>query len=484
MLNSRAGRVIWMLWVVAACGSDPGRTREGEATNDTSAESAAFQLADTVAMPQISPNGGTVSGSVQVTMTSATRNAKMYYTLDGSEPSNLSKLYTGPFVLSVAAPVTVKAKGFRNRMTPSAVAQASFIPSASLPPPPPPPQGDDCSQVVDSCPVAGGVTWQCKKRFMHGVNYAWRNFGADFGGLAAWGINGVAKTPVIDTEFADIKAQGGNVIRWWVMPNFRSDGIVFDSNDKPVRLGGTFIDDLNAALALAEKHNVYLMLNLFSFDNFNPTTTSSGVRIRGLQPIVLDAIKRQALLENVIRPMAKAVQASPYRKRMMAWDVINEPEWAIIGGSKYGDQDFNCNSSLQCLTHDQMESFLRDVTAVLRSESGGLVTVGGAAIKWAKAWSQLNLDFYQFHTYDWVNEWYPYSNSPAFYGITDKPVVMGEYPLTGLKGVPVPTMLTSWLKNNYGGALGWAMTDAPFNWAGTKTNILNFAQQNSCVSQY
>src|SRR4051812_18263235 len=30
---------------------------------------------------------------------------------------------------------------------------------------------DACSNVVDECPVPGGVTWQCKKRFVHGVNY-------------------------------------------------------------------------------------------------------------------------------------------------------------------------------------------------------------------------------------------------------------------------------------------------------------------------
>ena len=121
---------------------------------------------------------------------------------------------------------------------------------------------------------------------------------------------------------------------------------------------------------------------------------------------------------------------------------------------------------------------------MLRSESKALITVGGAAVKWSKAWSALNLDFYQFHTYNWVDQWYPYTKTPAQYGVADKPVVMGEYPLTGLTSVKVTDMLQSYLNNGYGGAFGWAVTDGSFNWATTKTNIKTFSGMNSCVLQY
>lgn len=341
-----------------------------------------------------------------------------------------------------------------------------------------------CSGVVDQCPVTGGITWHCKKRFLHGINYAWHNFGGDFGGIAPWGQKGIAATPAIDTELADMKANGAHVIRWWMMPDFRGDGVVFDANDKPIGLGPTFLNDLNGALALAEKHDLYLMLTIFSFDNFKPTTTSGGIKIRGLNPLIMDPTKRAALLQNVIRPMARAVQASPLKKRLITWEVINEPEWAIVGSSKYGDPNFDCNTSLQCVSHDQMESFLGDVIGVLKAESKALISVGGAAIKWKNAWSKLKLDYYQFHTYDWVDQYYPYSRSPAQYGVTDKPVVMGEYPLNGLPNIPVPNMLNSYITNGYGGALGWSVTDAAFNWAGNKINIKKFADKYPCETHF
>jgi hypothetical protein len=226
------------------------------------------------------------------------------------------------------------------------------------------------------------------------------------------------------------------------------------------------------------------MLNIFSVDNFRPTAMNNGIKVRGLQPIILSGSKRKALLENVIRPMAKAAEASPHRQRLIAWDVMNEPEWAMMGSSKYGDPDFECDPDYQCLTHDQMESFLGEVITILRAESKALITVGGAAIKWAKAWSKLNLDFYQFHTYDWVDEWFPYTKSPAQYGITDKPVVMGEYPVNGLTNAPVKSLLPSYLGSGYAGALAWAVTDQAFDWNAGKGDIKAFAEENACKTKY
>ncbi len=348
------------------------------------------------------------------------------------------------------------------------------------------PTPEDCSQIVDQCPVPGGITWQCKKRFMHGLNYAWHNFSGDFGGIPSYGQGGVAASAAqVDKELLEMKTYGASVIRWWIMPDFRGAGVSFDSSNTPTGLGSTFEADLLKALELAEKHDLYLMLTMFSFDAFKPTRNDNGLLIRSLKPIIIDPQKRTALLEKVIRPMVKIGEKSPFKKRLMTWELINEPEWAMTGASKYGDPQYECNSQMyDCVTHQEMESFLADIAKVVRSESKALTSVGGAAIKWKNAWTRLDLDYHQYHLYDWVNTYFPYSKSPKDWELTDKPVVMGEFPFDGVTGANATKLLESWYGNGFGGALGWAVTDPVFNWSSNRAAIKAFVEKHSCQTQY
>jgi glucose/arabinose dehydrogenase len=78
-----------------------------------------------VATPTISPNGGTFSGPVTVTLSTTTAGASMRYTTDGSTPSSSAgTLYGGAFAVSTSA--TVKAIAFNAGMADSAVASAAF----------------------------------------------------------------------------------------------------------------------------------------------------------------------------------------------------------------------------------------------------------------------------------------------------------------------------------------------------------------------
>lgn len=341
----------------------------------------------------------------------------------------------------------------------------------------------ECS---DSCPHASGISWGCHRRFMYGVNYAWETFAGDFGGIPAWDQPGVSgNEAAVDERLTDMAEHGVDVVRWWVWPDFRGDGVRFDASGTPSELGATATVDLDKALELADQHDLHLMLTLFSFDNFRPSRTVQGRNIRGLYPIATDSTRRVALIDQIVRPFARAADQSPYRDRLIAWDVINEPEWAMTGPSKYCDDDhLPAQDGLEHLTHEQMESFVSDVIAGLRAESDALITVGGAALSWRCAWKYVDIDFYQFHIYDWVDQWYPYDRSPGSYGVIDKPAIMGEFPMDGLSRASYRELLDAWYDTGWAGALGWAVTDRGIDWSEAKADVSSFYDDNSCETNY
>lgn len=72
----------------------------------------------------INPAGGTYTQPQNIIITTATPNTMIYYTIDDSEPTQDSDIYTGPFILD--GNCTLKAKGFNQGWNPSALASAAF----------------------------------------------------------------------------------------------------------------------------------------------------------------------------------------------------------------------------------------------------------------------------------------------------------------------------------------------------------------------
>ncbi len=81
-------------------------------------------LQGTVATPTISPIGGVYSSVKNVNITCSTAGAKIRYTLDGSEPTTESQLYTAQIIVN--ATTTVKARAFKDNWIPSGVASILY----------------------------------------------------------------------------------------------------------------------------------------------------------------------------------------------------------------------------------------------------------------------------------------------------------------------------------------------------------------------
>ncbi len=82
-----------------------------------------------VQTPTASPGGGSFSGSQQVTLSSATPGADIYYTTDGTTPTPGSLLYTAPIQLT--ATVTLRAIAVKTGMSDSGVLSATFTKNSS-----------------------------------------------------------------------------------------------------------------------------------------------------------------------------------------------------------------------------------------------------------------------------------------------------------------------------------------------------------------
>jgi hypothetical protein len=82
----------------------------------------------TVATPTITPSGGVFSNSINVSLQSATSGSSIYYTTDGSSPTQSSSLYSGAMTLT--SDTTINAAAFKSGYNPSAVASAAFTNSS------------------------------------------------------------------------------------------------------------------------------------------------------------------------------------------------------------------------------------------------------------------------------------------------------------------------------------------------------------------
>lgn len=408
----------------------------------------------------ISP-GGVSPSAVSSTTTAAVTGTSEPVT----SPVGPTALPSSPAQPSGAPAESTLGPGPLPSSTVPAAPSGSSGPTSSVEPTPSTPTPSDVCE-PDTCPFENGISNGCTQRFALGVNYAWHDFGADFGGLAQWSLGGItAQRATIGTELAEMKANGVSVIRWWMFPDFRGDGVEFDAEGNPSGLSAKAVEDIQTALELAAEHDLYIVLTLFSFDNFRPSRAEGEVDVPGMTPMVTDATRRAKLIDNVVRPAALAAAQAPHASRLLGWDVINEPEWAIQE-SGLDDQDFTPNEELDAVPLDDMKALINESLAALDEVTpDALLSVGWAAAKWAWAFQDIvAVDFHQPHIYGWVNTYWPYTESPSDLGYTGKPTVMGEFymldmPFAEDDDTPFGTIVESWYGNGYAGAWAWSYTD-------------------------
>lgn len=118
-----------------------------------------YKVTGVVQIPVLSPDSGTYTTSQSVTITCATNGAEIRYTIDGSEPTLSSLLYSDSFPLEDGAITVVKAKAFRTDWIASGVTISTYT-IDNIPAPVITPDGgvfDEPVEVTITTPINGAT---------------------------------------------------------------------------------------------------------------------------------------------------------------------------------------------------------------------------------------------------------------------------------------------------------------------------------------
>lgn len=281
--------------------------------------------------------------------------------------------------------------------------------------------------------------------FLVGVNLPWVRYGGDFG-ASAWSPEGGIARPErrgeLSLHLRDLKARGFDVVRWFLFCDGRS-GIRFTRAGTPLGPDERLVADLDAALEELAAARMKVLFVLFDFLWFDKPERIHGVQTGGRTRVVTRAYKQRHLRRRLLRPLLERYGRSG---QILAWDIVNEPEWATWGwgGGIIGP-------SVPFL---KMRRFIKRVARLVHRHTGQLVTVGLGNAAGIPLVRGCGLDFYQAHWYDRWQSVAPLERPVGQWDI-DRPLLLGEYP-TRSSSLTRQAIVDAARENGYCGVLAWS----------------------------
>jgi hypothetical protein len=288
------------------------------------------------------------------------------------------------------------------------------------------------------------VAFAASDRFVAGANLPWIGYGTDVGASAWCPAGGLSAQPaaldLLDRTLAALAADGVSIVRTFLLCDARS-GVRFDGDGVPTGLDAAVFRDTDALLATARRHGIRLMPVLLDFQLCAPARIVNGVQLGGRSRLLADPAARVALVNLVIRPI---VERYGEDEAIVAWDLMNEPEWCIERGPlpRRGRVPFAA-----------LQAFLGQAVRSVHQFARQPVTVGCAGTTRLDLVQPLGLDFYQVHWYERFG-WAALERPVSDMGMSDRPVILGEFP--GRSPV-VADVLDAARLAGYAGALVWSV---------------------------
>lgn len=301
-------------------------------------------------------------------------------------------------------------------------------------------------------------------QFAVGVNYPWRNYGGDFG-ATVWGVHEGVSTAqankAIDQDFEQIAKVGFQVVRWFIFCDGRG-GLKFSKEGGVIGLDEQVLADIDAAIALAEKHKLRIIFVLLDFNFAQPAVWYAGKRIGGHRKIIEKPTLTTSFQNNALEPILKAFGQST---TVAAWEIINEPEWVMTAFPYWQTSK---------IANERFVTFVRSTALFIKARATQPVTVGSATLSDLHYWSNCDLDFLQFHHYPATKAKKLVSTPVANLGYKI-PVILGEFP-TGNTRIDANVFIDQMHSNGYLGALAWSFR--------ASDKYSNLAKQETAISAW
>jgi hypothetical protein len=343
------------------------------------------------------------------------------------------------------------------------------------------------------------ISYNASAYYINGINVPWNQFGSDAGSHYQWGH--LYNSAWFETFFTQCQQYGVNCCRLWIHCDGRSSP-EFNDSGYVTGLDPTFLSDFEDILARGQAHKVMVMPCLWSFDMTKDNTGGAGKYGGKHSDLIRDSLKTRSYIDKALVPMITRFANTP---NLFAWEIINEPEWSV--------SDIQAGGAGDMVTRLEMQRFCGMIAAAIHDNSGKMVTVGSASLKWCSPrvgpavcnmWSDSGLkaatnsntkavlDFYQIHYYDWMNnaDWGydPFQLSPAKtpgWWKLDKPVLVGECPASN--GIYTTTqMIANCFANGYCGIMPWSYNanDGAGTWTGVRDQLKAFRDAHSAIVDY
>jgi hypothetical protein len=266
-----------------------------------------------------------------------------------------------------------------------------------------------------------------------GINYAWKNYGWDFGqpprkssgqlwgGRAAWREH-------IDADLAEFVALGFFAVRWFLLGDGTTYGVDAErprfTPGQPAEveavpaLSPGFVEDFSFLLERCASAGLQLLPSLVDFHLAFPAlgvAGSDGILKSGRSALLTDADRREQFLDQTLAPLLQA--SADFPDVIYAWEVINEPEWCTQPAGPPPTTPDPCRT----VSYEAMRDFIRSAAQRIQ-RARFAATVGFAYHDSVKQWDSpgLGLSLHQFHYYAEPAQLPPYSS------VAGGPLIVGE----------------------------------------------------------